>query len=164
MLDKLTQDDLKRLFHYDQETGLFTRLVNSGTRWKIGQIVGCLDPISGYLTVGVGNKTYRLHRLAFLYVTGKWPEHDVDHIDGIGSNNKWANLREATELQNMQNYKKANKNNKSKFLGVSTQRYGFQAVIYKNRKRIYLGLFKTPELAHTAYLEAKRKIHPYGTL
>jgi len=40
----------------------------------------------------------------------------------------------------------------------------FYSHITINRKIIHLGTFKTPELAHEAYVKAKRELHPFGTL
>jgi hypothetical protein len=66
---------------------------------------------------------------------------------------------------NQQNQRKARLDNKSGFLGVGRIGKRWQARIsYPGGKDTYLGLFDTPELAHAAYLEAKRRLHPGGTI
>jgi hypothetical protein len=59
--------------------------------------------LNGYITIGFKYKHYLAHRLAFLYMTGQWPKEQLDHINGIRDDNKWANLREATPGQNSTN-------------------------------------------------------------
>jgi len=94
----------------------------------------------------------------------------IDHIDGNPSNNNIYNIREASDGQNHQNLKKHKKHNKSGFLGVETLCNGnLRKNPYSSRIRLngvakYLGMFKTPEEAHEAYLKAKREIHPFNTL
>ena len=162
----LTQERLKELLHYDPETGLFTRLKSLG-KSKVGNIAGCLNP-EGYIQIKINYVLYRAHRLAFLYMTGKLPYDDVDHINGIRHDNKWSNLRECDNSQNMHNRKKAHKNNKSSgLLGVSSSSNGngtFRATIWLNNKHKQLGTFKTKEEAHERYLEAKRELHEFNTL
>ena len=104
------------------------------------------------------------HRLAFLYMTGRFPKVDVDHEDTIKHHNWWSNLREATRSQNMQNQRKSQLNNKLGLLGVHSQNGKFIAQIGINGKQTYIGNFNTPEEAHIAYLNAKRELHEYNTL
>lgn len=67
-----------------------------------GTIAGTQDRL-GYIRLQIDGKGVYAHRLAFLYMTGKLPLMDVDHIDRNPTNNRWANLREVTKKQNMQN-------------------------------------------------------------
>jgi len=55
-----------------------------------------------WVTCFEGHRLYQ-HRMAFLFMTGKFPELFVDHIDRDSSNNVWSNLRECSHWQNMQN-------------------------------------------------------------
>ena len=102
----LTQDQLKEVLHYCPETGVFTWLV-SGGRARKGAEAGCVycNPTSGklYRRAMVCGRRFREHRLAFLYMTGEFPENDVDHIDGNGVNNAWTNLRAVTRAENQKN-------------------------------------------------------------
>ena len=111
----LSQSELKRLLHYNPETGVFTRLVKTAHRIKIGDIAGCKD--KGYLRIRINGNLYLAHRLAFLYITGAWPENEVDHDDRIRDNNKWDNLKDSTVQYNNKNHK-IRSDNKSGFNGV----------------------------------------------
>jgi len=163
----LTQERLKELFYYNPETGDFTRLVRTANNTKVGDIAGSLRT-DGYLCITIDFQHYYSHRLAVLYMTGLFPENDIDHINGIKHDNKWLNLRKCNDSQNKQNQKKAQKNNNStRLLGVyphSSNNGTFVAQIKLNRKSKYLGIFKTKEEAHQKYLEAKRKLHEFNTL
>lgn len=157
-MSQLTQERLKQVLHYNHDTGLFTRLGNGPD--NVGSIDGW-----GYLKIQVDYKIYCAHRLAFLYMTGKWPKNQVDHINTIKLNNWWSNLREANNQQNQENIRKARKQNKCGFLGVSSLSGNrFQATISIKGKKRHLGVFKTPEEAHQCYLIAKRQIHEFNTL
>src|SRR5712692_928690 len=118
----------------------------------------------GYLRIGICGGQYRAHRLAWLYMTGKWPIDQIDHKNAVKNDNRWKNLREATCAINNQNKRKALRNNRTGFLGVSRNGKGFIAQIKINEKRRNLGTYPTPELAHEAYLKAKRELHAGCTL
>lgn len=112
----------------------------------------------GYLTVRIFGRSYKAHRLAWLYMTGAWPALDVDHKNGVHDDNRWDNLREVTMSVNQQNQRKAQRGNVVGLLGVSAKRKKFSARIHLNGKTILLGVHDTPEMAHAAYLKAKREI------
>jgi hypothetical protein len=103
---------------------------------------------------------YRAHRLAWLYVHGEWPRKLIDHIDGDGLNNRIANLRLASAAENIIN-RVAQSNNASGIKGVSWHKASqkYQAVIHKDRRQIYLGLFATAEEASAAYTRASFEQH-----
>ncbi|MFA6060922.1 MAG: HNH endonuclease [Taibaiella sp.] len=166
---ELTQERLKELLNYDQETGVFTWLERNDKRFNSrfsGKKAGRINS-EGYIHILIDKNEYKAHRLAFLYITGSFPKDQVDHINSIRSNNKWSNLRESTHSENQQNQKKAFKSNKSTgVLGVyfyeKTNR--FRAHIGINKKDVTLGWFKTLDDASKAYIDAKRKFHPFGML
>lgn len=164
MKSLITQERLKELFHYDPDTGFFTRLT-SHNRWKKGQPPGYKNTC-GHLEAGIDGNYYGLHRLAFLYMNGVWPNHEIDHIDGVKDNNKWANLREATRSMNMQNLVGARRDNKCGKLGVCWHKAAkaWVAQISISGKKIHLGVFSDIDEAHRAYIEAKRKLHKGCTL
>jgi len=139
----ITQEKLKELLSYDQTTGVFVRLVTVNNRSKVGAVVGSPDK-DGYLKMGIKGKTYRLHRLAFLFVEGYIPENQVDHKNGVVTDNRWENLREVSGLCNLQNCKMS-KNNKSGFNGVAWAKHAgkWRASIQINKKVIHIGLYKT---------------------
>lgn len=101
-VNNLTQEYLKSILHYAPETGIFTWIVCLSNRAKIGSIAGTIRN-NGYSKINIGGQLYYAHRLAWLYMTGKWPKEHVDHKDNVRANNKWKNLREATYSQNNKN-------------------------------------------------------------
>jgi hypothetical protein len=153
----ITQSRVQELFDYDPLAGAFTRRCTSG-RAKAGDSAGFVGT-QGYLVVAIDGKRYCLHRIAFLWMNGAWPEGHVDHIDGDRLNNRWANLRSVAQLANNQNHHRARVDNLCGYLGVKTRRYGFQARICVEGRHLNLGCYKTPQEAHEVYLEAKRKMH-----
>jgi hypothetical protein len=139
----LTQESLKELLHYSPESGVFTWLQAASVGTKPGSEAGGID--GKYLRIGISGKRYRAHRLAFLYMSGEMPP-EVDHINHIGNDNRWDNLRPVHHLQNGRNQSKR-KNNKSGFNGVSwcSGKGLWSAQIGINKKTIHLGFFKQKE-------------------
>ena len=95
---------------------------------------------------------------------GTWPNLQIDHINGVKDDCRWSNLREVDGFLNMQNQRRPMRDNKVGFLGVVRTGRRFRASIGAGGKHRGLGTFDTPELAHAAYIAAKRKLHPGGTL
>lgn len=155
----MTQNELKELLNYDADTGLFTRIKSMG-KAKAGTIAGSKQKY-GHLVIKVNGSNYFAHRLAWLYVYGKFPDNMIDHINGIADDNRIDNLRDVTNRVNQQNQKQAHANRISGLLGTSWKKRNktWQAHIRHEGKLIYLGLYKTAQLAHEAYLNAKRKLH-----
>ena len=155
----ITQQRLKELVHYDKKSGLFTRAVNTrGSR--IGDIAGSSK--GGYIYICVDSRYYLAHRLAMLYVAGRWPENQVDHKNGVGADNRWLNLRLATASENQQN-RKPSSNNTSGFPGVhQVRRSGlWVARLSIGSNRLNLGTFETDVEAYAAYVVAKSKHHNF---
>ena len=155
---ELTASRLRDLVHYDAQTGEFT-WAKKRRRCSIGKKAGCTMK-NGYRVIRIDDALYLAHRLAWFYVTGNWPANQIDHINGVRDDNRFSNLREATNLQNAHN-RKYNRN-KSGFQGVRKENSKWLAEIKINYKAVRLGLFNTPEEAHCAYLIAKRQHHPFG--
>jgi hypothetical protein len=104
------------------------------------------------------------HRAAWLYVHGKWPNGQIDHINGDRSDNRISNLRDVSHSVNQQNVHRPRRDNASGFLGVTRQKNLWTSQVTVSGKTLHLGLFKTPEEAASAYLEAKRKHHTGCTI
>jgi len=107
----ITQQELKELLHYNPETGIFTRKTKVNRNKVIGSIAGTTD-FHGYVAIAIDGKKYKAHRLAWLYMYGKFPDNCIDHINNITTDNRIVNLRDATLSQNQCN-KKINVNNSS---------------------------------------------------
>lgn len=160
----LTAERLRELLDYDPDTGVFTWLICANNNGAIaGSRAGALHS-EGYFYIGIGGKRYFAHRLAWLYMTGKWPEHDIDHRDGNRSRNVYSNLRSVTRSVNLQNQRQGRSNNSTGRLGVTRKDGGFAAQISVNGKHVSLGTHATVELASAAYVEAKRRLHEGCTL
>lgn len=148
----LSQSELSSQLIYNPETGVFTSIHGN----KVGYL--CKD---GYIQITLADGSQRkAHRLAWLYMTGEFPNGILDHIDGDRTNNKWDNLREVTYSQNAMN-SRFRKNNTSGYKGVSfDKRYRkYEAYIWKQNKKTHLGYFNSPEDAHAAYVKASEVMH-----
>lgn len=157
----LTAELLRELLHYAPDTGVFTWKVRAAHRIQIGDVAGC--PSGQYINIKVRGLLYKAHRLAWLYVHGVWPRQHLDHINGVGSDNRIANLREATQRENLQNVGKR-ATNTSGYPGVSWFKPAalWVAEITTNRKKTHLGYFKRAEDAAAAYRQAKRQQHTFA--
>lgn len=160
----VSQDELKELMHYEPSTGIFTRLKSNNGFVKIGDEVGWTAGHGHtdlcYRSTEINRRKYLLHRLAFLYMTGKMPDLHIDHIDHNGLNNRWANLRQVTRSENLRN-SRLSVNNKSGNKGVSFYiRNGkWRAAINADGKKRHLGYFIDKQDAINARKEAERKYY-----
>jgi hypothetical protein len=151
----ITAKRLRELLHYDPETGIFTwRVCRSNV--SAGTRAGNVNS-RGYRKIRINYIYYRANRLAWFYMTGSWPNHEIDHIDGRCDNDAFSNLRDATRSQNEAN-RCMQSNNTSGFKGVIfNNRYGkWQAQIKCEGKHKYIGLFDDPRSAHKAYVETAK--------
>jgi hypothetical protein len=164
----ISHEELTRALSYDQYTGAFTWLVSTNRAIKVGSVAGNAVHAArqkSYRQIRFSGRNYYEHRLAWFYMTGKWPVNQVGHKDEDTANNRWANLREATASTNAHNRAKPAANNTAGFLGVSRNKAGkYTAKIVVNMKHFHLGTFATAELASTAYLDAKREKHDWSPL
>lgn len=150
---QISHEDLKALVSYNPDTGLFTRL-KDGKVWGPGR--------DGRVVIGAGGEMFLAHRLAWFYVTGSWPKEQIDHINRDRSDNRWSNLREATQLENQQN-KVAYSSNTSGHKGIRfdprwSGRYCADICLngVKHRAR-----FKTLDEAIEWRTQKEQDLHPY---
>lgn len=141
----LTQKKLKEILHYDSNSGLFIWKIRAAKRIKPGDIAGCLFESQSkkkYIRITISGKRYFVHNLAWLYVHGHFPDNEIDHADGNGTNNKIKNLSDVVRLENGKN-KRLSVNNKSGHVGVHwhCRDKRWQAYIMVNKKSLYLGTF-----------------------
>lgn len=166
-----SRDYLRERFHYDPETGILTHKPRPRS-WFFSENLfrawngRCANKQAGtpvvmtdggtYLQTGIDGKHVLVHRVIWKWMTDEDPDQ-VDHWDGDGTNNRWANLRNATDSQN-----KCNKpGNGILPKGVAPTRNGLRwyAKIQVGRKQTYLGTFDTPEAAYAAYCKAAAELH-----
>lgn len=155
----IAQARLKEILAYDPSTGQFVWLMNRGRRYAIGSVAGSVGT-KGYRSIKLGGKAYKAHRLAWAYMTGRWPQNQIDHINAVKDDNRWCNLRQATPSQNEIN-KPRQKNNSSGYRGVSwsAKSRRWKASIGAEGTRKFLGYFMTAEDAHHAYVTAAETLH-----
>lgn len=164
----LTQQMLKERLHYNPNSGVFTWRARPertsqdktwNTRW-VGRPAGSIKN-HGYRAIGLNGKFYRAHRLAWLYVYGRWPG-EIDHINHNPDDNRIKNLRKVSHAENGQN-QSIRCDNSSGIVGVSwherTEKW--LAQIKVDGKSTYLGLFKDVEDAQKTrkYAEARFGFH-----
>ena len=159
----LTAEEVKKILEYRPETGELMWRERVARCVRVGDVAGCFDN-KGYITIGIRKRIYKAHRLVWLIAHNSWPVGLIDHIDGNKSNNRLDNLRLVDETGNSENVRRPNKRNQSGFMGVIFVNNGWRASITVQGKTRYIGTFDTPEKAHQAYLEVKRKHHNTCTI
>lgn len=155
MSNDITQDELHRLISYDSESGLFFSIDAAGNRLRE---IGHRND-RGYIRVCLKGKCYRAHRLAWLYMYGKWP-NQIDHANGIYSDNRIVNLRNVTNRQNARN-QCIPTNNTSGVRGVRWDKGAdkWRAEIMNNEGKVeFLGKFKEKSLAVKARKDAEKRL------
>ena len=162
-MSKIDSTRLKELLQYNPSTGNFTWIANMGKRVKAGQVAGCIHHM-GYVVIYKDKKSYLAHRLAWLYVYGEYPTNNIDHINGIRSDNRIENLRDATQAENCQNIHKVRCSSGLMGAYFDKTRSRWYSAIKLNGKSKLLGHFKTAKDAHQVYISAKRLMHPFGNL
>lgn len=160
----ITAEQLRAIIHYDPDTGIFTwkHRPEMRSQWNgkyAGTVAGCAKG-NGYIKIAIDDRAYLAHRLAWLYVHGSLPERGIDHRNSDRANNRIANLRPATQTENMRNIGKRQRNT-SGFKGVSwhkrSQKWTVRAKAGgKNR---YFGLYDTAEEAAAAYDSVIQSVH-----
>jgi hypothetical protein len=150
---------LRHSFNYDPETGELTWKNPRSIRVKVGDLCGCPDG-KGYLTVRICTKLFFVHRVAWALVNGRWPENDIDHINGDGFDNRIQNLRSATKSQNLCNQKLSSRN-KSGVKGVwwATRQKKWKARVIVNKKQYHAGYFDSISAARNAVQDLRKSLH-----
>ena len=151
---------LRSRMDYEPNTGRLTWKIAPGNGSRPGDSVG---EIHGgkrtYLRVTIAGSRVLGHRLIWFWVTGSWPINRIDHDDNDGLNNKWENLREATNQENSRNTKRR-VDNKSGYKGVSlhtkTGKWHARIMVDVGKSKS-LGLFADVKDAAKAYETAAQE-------
>lgn len=156
----MDQKYLKSVLKYDKISGVFWWIEKRNNFVNAGDIAGSVSKSRGakYIGIKIDLKTYKAHRLAWLYCYGCMPTFEIDHIDGNGINNSIANLRDVPNTENAKNRKRY-ETNASGVSGVhwSKSRSRWVARISDGGKRIQIGSFKEKGDAVSARIEAEKK-------
>lgn len=158
----LTQRRLLEVIHYDKRSGNFHWRIAPRRGIRAGQKAGTLNR-NGGIYICVDGVRYQAHRLAWFYVTGRWPANEIDHRDLNRANNAWGNLREANSSQNKTN-RRVRADSETQFKGVYRfkafkLKKPYEAYIRRDGRRIHLGYYEKPEQAHAVYLREAKKRH-----
>ncbi len=160
----LTQQRLRELFNYDPETGVFTRRFQGqgmhGVQSSLyGKPAGSLQR-HGYKYISIEGEKFRTCRLAWLYMTGEWPQHEVDHTNNVRSDDSWDNLRQATSSENKWN-SSIRSDNKSGVKGViwNKKQGMWQAYVRCYGKQYHCGYFASLEEAAEARRVKADELH-----
>jgi HNH endonuclease len=153
----MTQDELKSIVNYNADTGIFTWKVRASNASKVGDLCGTLMSI-GYIRLTIKWEMILAHRAAWLYVYGQMPSGDIDHINGVRSDNRIVNLRDVPRRLNLQNRAPSKD---GRLLGThfckSSGKWIAQIQVDGKKKR--LGTFTSEIEAHNAYVREKRAVH-----
>ena len=150
----ITQEQLKECLHYEPETGVFTWRNHMCNRALKGAVAGGLSGY-GYPCIRVQGRRYPAHRLAFLYMTGRFPPEQVDHINHVRDDNRWRNLRAVSHAENGKNVSLLSTNT-SGHNGVywSKLHSKWHVKMKVNQKDIHIGLYDSLEDAVKARADA----------
>lgn len=158
--EDLSLEEVREYLDYSPDTGLFRWKKTTSNRAVIGDIAGCVNRI-GYWHIGWKRKWRLAHRLAWWMHYGEWPEMHVDHINGKRIDNRIANLRIATNSQNLMNAKLF-KTNKTGFKGVSWSKAKNKWVVmisHEKGKRKFLGYFENKADAVETSIRARQQYY-----
>jgi hypothetical protein len=156
---------IEQRLSYAPDTGVVSWKTSPAKHIKPGARAGGIKRSGSgiYRVIGFDNceehATCYEHHVVYFLMTREWPVFQIDHRDGDGGNNKWENLRLATESQQRMNSRLSSRN-RSGFKGVCYHKCAkkYHAQIGVNRQHINLGYFSTIEAAANAY-EAAAKIY-----
>jgi hypothetical protein len=151
MTDEELLSYIKSELRYEPETGhLFW--INSRPGVAAGKRAGTKTP-EGYNQLSVARRSLRAARIAFVLMTGRWPDGEIDHINGDRADDQWSNLRDVPTQVNLRNRRRP-ANNSSGAIGVYKSKNRWRATIADNGKLVNIGTFATVEEAAAARARA----------
>lgn len=157
-MHEISHRELLEILNYCPESGLFTWSSDRRNQINKGDEAGGVNQ-EGYLEIKVFQRRYKAHRLAWFYMTGKWPEV-IDHINRDRADNRFCNLRECSIQQNSCNTGMSDRNT-SGYRGVSKHKQSgkWKVDVKVKGKKLFFGLFEDVELAGLVAEEARSKLH-----
>ncbi len=149
----ITQEQVRKLFDYNPETGRLTRKISASNQIA-GTVCDCIG-VHGYLMIGIDGKTCKGHRIIFLHVHGYLP-NEVDHINNIKDDNRISNLRASSRTQNNRNRRASNK---SGVKNVYKQGNKWRVLFTVNKENLHIGYFDSLKEAEKAAIKARIELH-----
>jgi HNH endonuclease len=143
----LSVDEVRARIEYNPDTGLF-RWLNPNSHQAVSWFKGNKS-VRQYRRLWILGRHILAHNVAWALMTGRWPEHEIDHRNRQQGDNRWSNLRSATHAENSRN-RSVGKNSSTGVVGVSRFGKRFRACIRFQGKQLSLGLFSTIEEAAIA--------------
>lgn len=147
-----SRDYLNECFTYNPDTGVLSwktrprEHFNTDRSWKrFNSTLAGTDIINvdshGYVAVRIGKKLMRVHRVAWVMMTGEVPKI-IDHINRIKNDNRWVNLRNVDCIENNKNLS-MKATNTSGHTGIywNSSVEKWQAYINVDKRSLYLGIF-----------------------
>ncbi len=150
---RLTAERAREVLSYDRATGMLA-WKNNRPGCKAGATAGTVN-CEGYVQIEIDLVIHKAHRLAWLIETGDWPRGQIDHINRQRADNRFANLRDATPLDNSRN-RSPSPGNKSGVVGVAASGSKWTAYIGVNNRTLHLGRFTELSEAVAARRDAER--------
>jgi hypothetical protein len=161
-------DTLRRLLSYNSDTGELTWLSRDESWFKNPKDAKGWNKkytgkpafqtlFRGYLQGGIFKRHYFAHRVAWALYRGSWPAGQIDHVNGVRSDNRIANLRDVSHSENQRNTKLRH-DNKHGMPGVDWKAHAslWRVRVSRGGKRHLVGYFKHLEEAVAARKEAQR--------
>jgi hypothetical protein len=159
----LTQEIVRELLDYDPLTGLLTwrrrdrrwftsdRIWNSWNTKHAGKPAFTARDTYGHAHGSIFGKLYLAHRVIWLWMTGRWPYPEIDHINHKRADNPWTNLEEVTGAENIARRRRSGRKidttgNAGVHREWRTQAPSYTAVIGGK----HLGTYRTVEAARAA--------------
>lgn len=162
---KNDRSEMLNYFKYKSTTGQIY-WNRSRQNIQVGSEAGSITQ-HGYRVISFNNTSYMAHRVAWFLYYKIWPEGELDHINGIITDNRIKNLRATNPNKNQHN---RNIHRHGRPLGVYPRRGGWEAraprayLNHKSDKNLYLGDFETQEAAAKAVIEfCSKKENSNGT-
>lgn len=159
----LEAEEVGRLLHYVPDTGRFywcerpriyftsdSQWKRWNTRYARKEAFTALSS-TGYREGAIFRRTFKAHRVAWLLFHGRWPEGQIDHINGNRADNRICNLRDVTQTENNRN-QTISLHNSSGFCGVfwHQRQRKWCARVGVSGKQVHLGSFDSFDEAVSA--------------
>jgi hypothetical protein len=176
----VTPDELRKLLRYEPETGkLFWKertpdmfgdskqtAEHKCSRWNsrlAGKEAFNGINIEGYKRGLIWSRQYIAHRIAWAVHHGSWPEQQIDHINGVKTDNRMCNLRDVSATENGRN-RTLQANSTSGVTGVNWNKGArkWRACIRVQQKYVYLGHYRAIDdaIAARKAAEIEHGFHP----